>query len=40
MNDNFNIITGEIKQQYSSSTHNKRFTSLDIIRKSKESTLQ
>lgn len=36
-NDTFNIITGEIKRQYPTSTHNKRFASLDVVRKMQES---
>jgi hypothetical protein len=37
MNDNYNIITGEYKPQVQSATHNRRFTSLDALRKMKES---
>ena len=36
MNDNFNIITGEIKHRNASSNTNRRFQSLDIIRNMKQ----
>lgn len=35
-NDNYNIITGEVKHPRSAQNHNKRFASLDIIKKMKE----
>jgi hypothetical protein len=38
MNDNYNIITGEYKPQAPSVSHNRRFTSLDVLRKMKENT--
>jgi hypothetical protein len=38
MNDNFNIITGEFKPHVASTSHNRRFTSLDVLRKMKENT--
>lgn len=40
MNDNFNIITGEIKQPYSHGSNNQRFASLDVIRRMKEKKVQ
>ena len=40
MNDNFNIITGEIKQPYSHGANNQRFASLDVIRRMKERKIQ
>jgi hypothetical protein len=39
MNDNFNIITGECKPHVPNNSNNKRFTSLDVIRKMKENNL-
>lgn len=35
-NDNFNIITGEIKQPHSHISNNQRFASLDVLRRMKE----
>ena len=37
MNDNYNIITGEFKPHVPSATQNRRFTSIDVLRKMKES---
>jgi hypothetical protein len=39
-NDNYNIITGEVKHPRTTQSANKRFASLDIIRKMKEQTTQ
>jgi len=36
MNDNFNIITGEYKPHVANITNNRRFTSVDVLRKMKE----
>jgi hypothetical protein len=36
MNDNFNIITGELKPQQAANTQNRRFASLEVLRKIKE----
>lgn len=36
MNDNFNIITGEVKRQYPATSHGKRFASLEVIKQMKE----
>ena len=35
MNDNFNIITGEVKRGQHGNTHNRRFASLEVIRQMK-----
>lgn len=39
-NDTFNIITGEVKRQYTTNTHNRRFASLDVIRKMQQNNQQ
>ena len=36
MNDNYNIITGELKPPRTAPNPNKRFASLDVLRKMKE----
>ena len=36
LNDNFNIITGEVRHRHASSNTNRRFQSLDIIKNMKQ----
>lgn len=40
MNDNFNIITGEIKPQVGVTSTNRRFASLEVLRAIKENRTQ